>query len=147
MLADDAGNNDPLACTFVNQQLSPDQVEFLHKRQFAHVATVNADGSPQVTAVWVDTDGEAVLMNTALGRVKARNLQRDPRISISIVDVDNPYRTLTISGRAELIEEGGVDHINFLSDKYHGNPTYPLPPGERRVIIRVAPERIRGSVS
>lgn len=126
--------------------LSPDQVEFLRKRQFGHVATLNRDGSPQVTAMWVDTDGEALLLNTAIGRVKERNLRRDPRISISLTDVDDPYLTLTVSGRAELVEEGGVEHINFLADKYHGDPNYPLAPGERRVIIRVVPEKLGGRV-
>ena len=127
--------------------LTQRQIEFLRRRQFAHVATVNPDGSPHVTAVWVDTDGAAVLLNTALGRVKARNLERDPRISISLVDSENPYDSLTIQGRAELIEEGGVEHIRFLSQKYNGDPNFPLQPQERRVIIRVVPERIGGSVS
>jgi PPOX class probable F420-dependent enzyme len=122
------------------------QIEFLRRRQFAHVATVNPDGSPQVTALWVDTDGEAVLLNTALGRVKARNLESDPRIAISIVDSENPYDSLTIQGRAELIEEGGVEHIRFLSQKYTGDPDFTLQPGERRVIIRVLPERVGGAV-
>ncbi len=126
--------------------LTPTQVEFLRRRQFAHVATVNPDGSPHVTALWVDTDGEAVLLNTALGRVKARNLERDPRIAISLLDSENPYESLTIQGRAELTEEGGVEHIRFLSQKYTGDPNFALQPGERRVIIRVVPERVGGDV-
>lgn len=128
------------------RKLSPTQVEFLRRRQFAHVATVNADGSPQVTALWVDTDGEAVLVNTAKGRVKHRNLLRDPRIAISIVDFENPYSSLTVTGRAQLIDEGALEHIRSLQEKYHGNRDFPLQPGEERVIIRVAPERIGGSV-
>ncbi len=129
------------------RKLSPTQVEFLRHRQFAHVATVNADGSPQVTALWVDTDGEAVLVNTAKGRVKHRNLVRDPRIAISIVDFENPYSSLTVTGRAQLIDEGALEHIRSLQEKYHGNRDFPLQPGEERVIIRVAPERIGGSVA
>ena len=129
------------------RKLSPTQVEFLRRRQFAHVATVNADGSPQVTALWVDTDGEAVLLNTAKGRVKHRNLLRDPRIAISIVDFENPYSSLTVTGRAQLIDEGALEHIRSLQEKYHGNRDFPLQPGEERVIIRVAPERIGGSVA
>ena len=128
------------------RKLSPTQVEFLRHRQFAHVATVNSDGSPQVTALWVDTDGEAVLLNTAKGRVKHRNLLRDPRIAISIVDFENPYSSLTVTGRAQLIDEGALEHIRSLQEKYHGNRDFPLQPGEERVIIRVAPERIGGSV-
>ncbi len=129
------------------RKLSPTQVEFLRRRQFAHVATVNADGSPQVTALWVDTDGEAVLVNTAKGRVKHRNLLRDPRVAISIVDFENPYSSLTVTGRAQLIDEGALEHIRSLQEKYHGNRDFPLQPGEERVIIRVAPERIGGSVA
>ncbi|MDA8331803.1 MAG: PPOX class F420-dependent oxidoreductase [Candidatus Dormibacteraeota bacterium] len=131
----------------MSKKLSPAQVDFLKRRQFAHVATTNPDGSPQVTALWVDTDGEAVLINTAKGRVKHRNLLRDPRISISIVDSENPYSSLTVSGRAEFVDEGAVDHIRSLQQKYHGNRDFHLGPGEERVIIRVLPERTGGSVS
>jgi PPOX class probable F420-dependent enzyme len=129
------------------RKLSSAQVDFLRRRQFAHVATINSDGSPQVTALWVDTDGEAVLINTAKGRVKHRNLVRDPRLAISIVDFENPYASLTISGRAEFIDEGAVEHIRSLQEKYHGNRDFHLEPGEERVIIRVVPERIGGSVA
>ncbi len=129
------------------RKLSSAQVDFLRRRQFAHVATINSDGSPQVTALWVDTDGEAVLINTAKGRVKHRNLVRDPRLGISIVDFENPYASLTISGRAEFIDEGAVEHIRSLQEKYHGNRDFHLEPGEERVIIRVVPERIGGSVA
>ncbi len=129
------------------RKLSSAQVDFLRRRQFAHLATINSDGSPQVTALWVDTDGEAVLINTAKGRVKHRNLVRDPRLAISIVDFENPYASLTISGRAEFIDEGAVEHIRSLQEKYHGNRDFHLEPGEERVIIRVVPERIGGSVA
>lgn len=127
-------------------KLTATQADFLRRRQFAHLATVNPDGSPQATPLWVDTDGEAVLLNTALGRVKPRNLERDPRVAISIIDSEDPYSQLTVSGRAELVEEGGVEHIRQLQHKYHGNYDFDLAPGERRVIIRVVPERIGGSV-
>jgi PPOX class probable F420-dependent enzyme len=129
------------------KKLSPTQVEFLQRRQFAHVATVNPDGSPQVTALWVDTDGEAVLINTAKGRVKHRNLLRDPRIAISIVDFEDPYASLTISGVAQLIDEGALEHIRSLQEKYHGNRDFHLEPGEERVMIRVAPEKIGGNLA
>jgi len=128
----------------MSAQLNDRQIEFLRKRQFAHLATVNPDGSPQVTALWVDTDGQAVVLNAAMGRVKLRNLDHDPRVAISIVDCDNPYLNFTATGRAEITEEGAVDHINFLHHKYHGTVGYPLKEGERRVIIRVVPERIGG---
>ncbi|MHB1527023.1 MAG: PPOX class F420-dependent oxidoreductase [Candidatus Dormibacteria bacterium] len=127
-------------------KLTATQADFLRQRQFAHLATVNPDGSPQVTPLWVDTDGEAVLLNTALGRVKTRNLERDPRVAISITDAENPYSQLTVSGRAELIAEGAEEHIRQFQHKYHGNRDFALAPGERRVIVRVVPERIGGSV-
>lgn len=131
----------------MSKKLSPAQVEFLRRPQFAHVATLNPDGSPQVTALWVDTDGEAVLLNTARGRVKARNLERDPRVTVSIVDRDNPYMGMSVSGRVEMVDEGAEEHIRSLNQKYQGNPDYPLGPGERRVILRVRPERIGGNVA
>ncbi len=131
----------------MSQSFSEKQIEFLRRRQFAHVATVNPDGSPQVTALWVDTDGLAVMMNTAKGRVKHRNLLLDPRIAVSIVDSADPYSTLTVSGRAELIESGALEHIRSLRQKYHGDPDFVVAPGEERVIIRVVPDRIGGDVS
>ncbi len=127
-------------------KLSPTQADFLRRRQFAHLATVNPDGSPHVTPLWVDTDGESVLLNTALGRVKTRNLERDPRLAISITDFENPYSQLTVSGRAELIQEGAEEHIRQFQYKYQGNRDFKLAKGERRVIIRVVAERIGGDV-
>jgi len=118
--------------------------DLLTKRSFAHVATLNADGSPQVTPVWVDFDGANVLINTARGRVKARNLAREPRVALSIADPDNPYRYLGIQGRVvEMTEAGGDAHIDKMAKKYLGRDTYPFRrPGERRVIVKIAPEKI-----
>ena len=118
--------------------------DLLTKRSFAHVATLNADGSPQVTPVWVDFDGTNVLINTARGRVKARNLAREPRVALSIADPDNPYRYLGIQGRVvEMTEAGGDAHIDKMAKKYLGKDTYPFRrPGERRVIVKIAPEKI-----
>jgi PPOX class probable F420-dependent enzyme len=127
-------------------KLTAAQVDFLHEKHIAHVATVLRDGSPHVTPIWVDTDGEVVLINTSRGRIKERNLARDPRVAISIADESNIYRWLAVRGRAELVDEGASEHINALNQKYHGNPDYPLPPGEKRVTVRIIPERISGSV-
>ncbi len=127
--------------------LTTTQIDFLRRRQFAHVATVNPDGSPQVTAMWVDTDGEAVVLNTAKGRVKHRNLVRDPQIAISIVDFGNPYDSLTVTGRAELIDHGAEEHIRDLQEKYQGDRDFHLEPGEERVIIRVVPALVGGNVA
>ena len=101
------------------------------------------DGSPHVTPVWVDTDGEAVLFNTAKGRLKYRNLSRDPRVAISLSAKDNDYRTVVMRGRAEFIEEGADAHIDRLAKKYLGADSYPgRQPGEVRVTVRVVPETI-----
>jgi PPOX class probable F420-dependent enzyme len=123
--------------------LTEDQVALLREKVLAHVATVMPDGSPHVTPVWVDTDGEAVLFNTAKGRLKYRNLSRDPRVAISLSAKDNDYRTVVMRGRAEIIEEGADAHIDRLAKKYLGADSYPgRQPGEVRVTVRVVPETI-----
>ena len=117
----------------------------LSERQLAHVATLEADGSPHVTPVWIDVDGDHILFNTAKGRVKHRNLLRDPRVAVSVVDKADDYRTLCIKGTAELIDEGADAHIDKLAKKYLDADTYPFrKPGEVRVIVRITPtERLK----
>jgi PPOX class probable F420-dependent enzyme len=114
------------------------------KTAFANVATLNVDGSPQVTPVWVDFDGTHVLINTAKGRVKARNLAREPRVAISIADPDNPYRYLGVQGRVvEMTEAGGDAHIDKMAKKYLGKDSYPFrAPGEVRLIVKISPEKV-----
>lgn len=120
--------------------LTDDDVALLNEPQLAHVATVHADGTPHVTPVWVDTDGEHVIFNTAKGRVKFENIVRSPMVAISVVDKANDYRTLWLQGRAELDEEGADAHIDKLAKKYLGKDSYPFrQPGEVRVIVRVTP--------
>jgi len=125
-------------------EIQEEAVPLLEGRHLAHVGTINADGSPQVAPVWVDHDGDTVLFNTAKGRVKEKNLARDPRCSISIVDSDNPYQPLTIKGRAvELTEEGADAHIDLLAKRYLDEDVYPFrQPGEVRVLIRIEPEHV-----
>jgi PPOX class probable F420-dependent enzyme len=120
-----------------------DAIHLLEGTHLAHVATINADGSPQVTPVWVDHDGDTVMINTARGRLKDRNLARDPRVSISIVDAANPYQPLLIQGRAvEITEEGADDHIDRLAKRYLGEDVYPFRgPGEVRLLVRIEPDR------
>ncbi len=116
--------------------------DILDKRSFAHVATVNEQGIPQVTPVWIDYDGNYVLMNSAKGRKKDRNMRSQPVIAMSIQDPDNPYRYLGLQGKiTEITEEGGYDHINKLSHKYNGKD-YPKNPGEVRVIYKIEPTRV-----
>jgi PPOX class probable F420-dependent enzyme len=120
--------------------------DLLKKPAFGHLTTMNADGTPQSTPVWVDFDGKNVIVNTARGRVKTKNLARDPRVALSISDPDNPYRYLSIQGRvAEMTENGGDAHIDAMAKKYLGKDTYPYrQPGEVRVIVRITPEKVHG---
>ena len=119
-------------------------LDLFQKRAFAHVATIMPDGSPQVTPVWVDYDGTHVRINSARGRVKDKNLRRNPHVALTIQDPDNPYRYLQIRGRvAEVTETGADDHINKLSQKYLGIPVYPSRrPGEVRVLYRIEPQKV-----
>jgi PPOX class probable F420-dependent enzyme len=118
--------------------------DLLKKPAFANLATLNADGSPQVTPVWVDFDGTHVIVNTARGRMKTKNVAREPRVALSISDPENPYRYLGIQGRVvEMTEAGGDAHIDKMAKKYLGKDTYPFrAPGEVRVIVRIAPEKV-----
>lgn len=114
----------------------------LEGRNFGHLATLMPDGSPQVSPVWVDHDGEYVLVNTALGRVKQRNTVRDPRVALSIHDQSEPYTKVLIRGRVvKQVTEGAWAHINQLSHKYTGKD-YPRYPGQTRVILTIKPEHI-----
>jgi len=125
----------------------PEQYQDLFtKKAFAHLATVGADGKPQVTPVWVDYDGTHVRFNSAKGRVKVRNLARDPRVALSILDPDNPYRYVQVRGRVvETTEKGADAHIDALAKKYLGQDKYPFRrPGEVRVLYKVLPESVEG---
>jgi PPOX class probable F420-dependent enzyme len=125
-------------------EIPADAVHLLEGTHLAHVATANTDGSPQVTPVWIDHDGDTVLINTARGRLKDRNLARDPRVSISIVDAANPYQPLLIQGKAvEITEEGADAHIDKLAQRYLGEEVYPFRgPGEVRLLVRIQPGRV-----
>jgi PPOX class probable F420-dependent enzyme len=125
-------------------KLTQEQADLLREPFIGFVATVMSDGSPQVTPVWVDTDGENVLFNTARGRVKDLNLKRDPRIAISVVDPKDPDgRALAVRGVAEMTEEGAKEHIDKLAKKYGGYDEYPwLEPGEQRVIVKIRAKSI-----
>ena len=126
-------------------ELTAEDLSMLRDKSFAHVTTINDDGSPQTSPVWVDVDDDGrVLVNTAEGRAKPQNVRRDPRVALSVVDPNDPYRALMIRGRAEEITRAGAeDHIDFLEHKYHGNDRYPNHDARHpRVLIKVRPERI-----
>jgi PPOX class probable F420-dependent enzyme len=117
-------------------------IALLRGRNLGHLGTAMPDGTPHVTPVWVDTDGEAILFNTAKGRVKYRNLVRNPNAAISVVDRDDDYRVLVVRGRVEqMTEEGADEQLDKLAKKYLGADTYPFRnPAEQRVIVRLMPE-------
>ena len=119
-------------------------VKLFERTNFAFLATVNKDGSPQVTPTWIDRDKEIILVNTAEGRVKQRNVSRDPRVSISMVDEQNPYSMVTISGKVTgQISKGADEHIDKLAKRYLDAESYPShSPDIKRVNIRIKPEKI-----
>jgi PPOX class probable F420-dependent enzyme len=124
-------------------RLSEDVVALLRQPSPCYLATSMPDGSPQVTQVWVDTDGEHVLVNSVQGHVKVSNIARDPRVAVAISDPDTPSRFVQVRGRVcEVTTEGAVDHIERLAQKYLGTP-YPWYGGrdQVRVLIVIEPER------
>ena len=118
--------------------------DLFEKKAFASLATLMPDGKPQVTPVWCDFDGSRVIINSAKGRVKDRNMRRDPRVSLALLDPDNPYRHIAVQGRVVEITENGADqHIDKMAKKYLGKDKYPFrQPGEVRVIYKIEPDRV-----
>lgn len=106
------------------------------------LATINADGSPQVSPVWLDLDGDRILINSSRGRVKVRNVERDPRVAVSVFDRNDPETRTLVRGRVvEITEEGAVEHIHAVSRKYDGED-FTLTPDMVRVILVIRPERV-----
>jgi PPOX class probable F420-dependent enzyme len=118
----------------------------LKGKNFATVATVRRDGSPQVSPIWVDYDGTHIILNSEKKRAKVKNLQRDPRVSVSVFNQENPYDYVQISGKAvEITPEGGADGIDKMAQKYLGQETYPWnKAGDVRVVIKIEPEAVTG---
>lgn len=116
--------------------------DLFQKPAFGNLATIMPDGSPQVTPVWLDFDGKDILVNTAAGRQKDKNVRRDPHVSVSISDPQNPYRYLEVRGKVtEITETGASAHIDKMAKKYLGKDKYPFAqPGEVRLILKIAPE-------
>jgi len=125
-------------------QRIPDEFRDLFtKKSIAHLATIEPNGLPHVTPVWVDYDGQYILINSAKGREKDRNMSERPDVALSIVDPDNPYRYLAVQGHVvDISEEGACEHINQLSKRYTGKETYAGPTNEIRRIYRIAPSNI-----
>lgn len=111
-------------------------------KAYLYLGTVMKDGSPQVTPVWFSAEGEYILVNTAEGRVKDRNMRARPNVAVCIADPATPYRYLQIRGRVDaIVHEGAEEHINALSLKYKGKP-WEYQPGQVRVIFKILPEKV-----
>ena len=124
---------------------NPSIRSLFENKNFAFVATSMKDGSPQITPTWVDVEDNLILINTALGRLKQKNLKRDPRIAVSVADNNNPYEMVTVRG--EVIEqvtgEAAEIHIDKMAKKYIDKDKYPgRSPGERRVLLKVKPTKV-----
>jgi len=127
----------------MTQPIPTNYLDLFQKKAFASLATLMADGTPQVTPVWVDFDGTHVLVNSARGRQKEKNMGRNSAVALVILDPDNPYRYLEIRGKVvEVTEQGADAHIDKMSKKYMGKDKYPYRrPGEVRLIFKIAPAR------
>src|SRR3984957_16140488 len=128
--------------TMSTRVIPESHLDLFKKKAFAHLATLMPGGQPQVTPVWVDYDGRHVLINTAAGRQKDKNLQRDGRVALSIIDPDNPYRYLEVRGRVvERSGDGADQQIDAVAMKYLGKEKYPFrQPGEVRTLYKIEPE-------
>jgi len=125
-------------------KLTEKAMKLIDGKNFASVATLMPDGSPQVAPVWIDRDEDIILLNAARSRQRTRNLSRDPRVAICIYDQNNPYSNVLIRGRVlEITEKGAESHIDKMNMKYHRKPKYPYHvPSDPRVLIKVQAKRI-----
>jgi len=121
--------------------LTAEQARLFEEPNFATVATANPDGSAQLSIVWIDWDGEHVVFNTAAGRVKPRNIERDPRVSVLVIDGKDGYRWVGVRGRTELTTEGADEHIDRMARKYTGD-AWTGRAGEQRLLARVRVEHV-----
>lgn len=123
--------------------LNEAQRAFLENPYVGVVTTLHEDGSPHNTVVWIDVVDGAPEFNTATGRAKPRHLERDPRLALTVVDPQNAYKWLSITGRAELLDDGADEQIDRLAKKYLGEDSYPWrTPTEQRIRVRITPDRV-----
>ena len=125
-------------------RLTPKAIKLIEGKNFGFLASIMRDGSPHVTPLWVDREGDMVLVNTSVGQTAQGNIKRDPRVSIVIVDHDNPYDRVIILGRVKAqSQEGAEEHIDKLAKKYTGANKYQRSsPTEKRITIKIEPTRI-----
>jgi PPOX class probable F420-dependent enzyme len=124
-------------------QLDQKQTDFLQNPYVGVVTTLRKDGSPHATVVWVDVDGGQVSFNTAVGRAKERHIRENPHVALTVVDPQDPYKWLTLTGTAELTTDGADPQIDRLAKKYLGQDEYPWRnPTEQRISVKISPERV-----
>ncbi len=119
-------------------------MDLFHKKAFGSLSTLMPDGSPQTNPVWVDYQNGEIWVNTAVGRLKDKNMKRDPRVSVAVIDPENPYRFMEIRGKVrEVTQEGAPQHIDKMAKKYLDKDKYPFAqPGEQRVLHKITPEHV-----
>ena len=126
-------------------KLDDDARRILEGKNFIFLATVNPDGTPQVTPTWVDTDGHYIVINTAVGRIKHRNVKKNPQVAMAITEQGNPYKLVMIRGKVieEVTGQAAEDHIDKMEKKYRGRDKYAgRKLGEKRVLLKIQPHRI-----
>jgi PPOX class probable F420-dependent enzyme len=123
--------------------------ELLRAKNFCHVSTLREDGSIHTVPIWVDVDGDEVVLNTAEGRAWPENLRRTGQTTLTIINMENPYEYLTLTGHiAADTQEGAAEHIDAMAKKYLDQDSYPFhQPGDVRTIFRIAPDRVHRSGS
>ncbi len=120
-------------------KLNDKAISLIGGKNFGYLATLNKDGSPQVTPVWVDREGDLIVVNTAMGRAKEKNTKRNPKVAIAITDASNQYNMVTYRGRVvERTTKGAKEQIDKMYKKYFGGDKYPS--NEARIIIKITPE-------
>ncbi len=123
--------------------LNEDARNLLSRPVYAWVTTLRPDGSPHSTVVWVDVDGDEIIFNTAIGRAKERHLRKDPRVSVGVLDPDDAYHLVSVSGLARFEIDGADAVIDRLAKKYLGADTYPFRrSSEQRITVRVKPQNV-----
>jgi PPOX class probable F420-dependent enzyme len=127
-----------------NKLSDPDIRKIFENKNFVFVSSLMEDGSPQVTPTWVDIESDNILINTAIGRTKHRNVTRDPRVAIAVVDMNNPYNSVTIRGKVidQITGDIAERHIDKLAKKYLGKEYPYRAPGEKRVLLKIRPHSI-----
>jgi PPOX class probable F420-dependent enzyme len=127
-------------------QIPEDRLDLFAKPTIAHLATLMPDGTPHVTPVWIDFDGTFILVNTAEGRQKDRNVRLNPHVALDMVDPENPYRFLAVQGLVlEITKQDAEQHIDRLAGRYLGLASYPhRRPSERRQIFKILPLHVLG---